>query len=183
MVVLRNVVGIRTFGTFMPVLIALAFRETQLVWGTILFASVIAVGLLIRFYLEQLKLLLVPRLACVVIVVILVMTAISIVSYRLGFDRGLSVALFPIVILAMTIERMTVIWDERGPKEALTQAAGSFLVAVFCYMVMNLEAVRHFVFVFPESLLVLLAATLALGRYSGYRLVELPRFKVLAGRD
>ena len=30
LVILRNVIGIRTFGTFMPVLIALAFRETQL---------------------------------------------------------------------------------------------------------------------------------------------------------
>ncbi|NIO09075.1 MAG: hypothetical protein GTO40_14095, partial [Deltaproteobacteria bacterium] len=29
-VVFRNVIGINTFGTFMPVLIALAFRETQL---------------------------------------------------------------------------------------------------------------------------------------------------------
>jgi hypothetical protein len=182
LVILRNVVGLRTFGTFMPVLIALAFRETQLLWGAILFCSVVAVGLLIRFYLEQLKLLLVPRLACVVIVVIMVMAVISVVSYKLGFDRGLSVALFPIVILAMTIERMTVIWDEKGPKEALTQAAGSFFVAVFCYLVMNLEIVRHWVFVFPESLLLILAATLALGRYSGYRLVELPRFRVLAGR-
>ena len=53
------------------------------------------------------------------IVVILVMTVISVISHKLGFDRGLSVALFPIVILAMTIERMTVIWDEKGPKEAL----------------------------------------------------------------
>ncbi len=182
LVILRNVVGMRTFGTFMPVLIALAFRETQLLWGAILFSSVVAVGLLIRFYLEQLKLLLVPRLASVVIVVILVMTAISVISYKLGFDRGLSVALFPIVILAMTIERMTVIWDEKGPKEALTQAAGSFFVAVLCYLVMNLGIVRHWVFVFPESLLVVLAATLALGRYSGYRLVELPRFRVLAGK-
>lgn len=182
LVILRNVVGMRTFGTFMPVLIALAFRETQLLWGAILFSSVVAVGLLIRFYLEQLKLLLVPRLACVVIIVILVMTVISVISYKLGFDRGLSVALFPIVILAMTIERMTVIWDEKGPKEALTQAAGSFFVAVLCYLVMNLDVVRHWVFVFPESLLLVLAATLALGRYSGYRLVELPRFRVLAGK-
>ena len=182
LVILRNVVGMRTFGTFMPVLIALAFRETQLLWGAILFSSVVAIGLLIRFYLEQLKLLLVPRLACVVIVVILVMTVISIISHKLGFDRGLSVALFPIVILAMTIERMTVIWDEKGPKEALIQATGSFFVAVLCYLVMNLEIVRHWVFVFPESLLLVLAATLALGRYSGYRLVELPRFRVLAGK-
>ena len=182
LVILRNVVGMRTFGTFMPVLIALAFRETQLFWGAILFTSVVAIGLLVRFYLEQLKLLLVPRLASVVIVVILVMTVISVISHKLGFDRGLSVALFPIVILAMTIERMTVIWDEKGPKEALVQAVGSFFVAVLCYLVMNLDLVRHWVFVFPESLLLVLAATLALGRYSGYRLVELPRFRVLAGQ-
>lgn len=151
-------------------------------WGLILFTSVVAIGLLVRFYLEGLKLLLVPRLASVVIVVILTMTLISIVSYKLGFDRGLSVALFPIVILAMTIERMTIVWDERGPKEALTQAMGSFFVAVLCYLLMNLNVVRHWMFVFPESLLLVLAATLALGRYSGYRLVELPRFKVLVGK-
>ena len=143
----------------------------------------VAIGLLVRFYLEGLKLLLVPRLATVVIVVILTMTMISIVSYKLGFDRGLSVALFPIVILAMTIERMTIVWDERGPKEAMTQAMGSFFVAVLCYLLMNLAIVQHWVFVFPESLLLVLAATLALGRYSGYRLVELPRFRVLAGKD
>ena len=182
LVILRNVVGLKTFGTFMPVLIALAFRETQLMWGLILFTSVVAIGLLVRFYLEGLKLLLAPRLATVVIVVILTMSLISIVSYKLGFDRGLSVALFPIVILAMTIERMTIIWDERGPKEALTQAMGSFFVAVLCYLLMNLDVVRHWVFVFPESLLLVLAATLALGRYSGYRLVELPRFKALVGK-
>jgi len=183
LVILRNVVGLKTFGTFMPVLIALAFRESQLMWGLILFSSVVAIGLLGRFYLEGLKLLLVPRLATVVIVVILTMTMISIISYKLGFDRGLSVALFPIVILTMTIERMTIVWDERGPREALIQAAGSFFVAVLCYLVMSLDIIKHWVFVFPESLLLVLAATLALGRYSGYRLVELPRFKVLAGKS
>ena len=35
-------------------------------------------------------------------------------------------------------------------------------------------------FTFPELLLIVLAVTILLGRYTGYRLVELPRFKVLA---
>jgi hypothetical protein len=35
-------------------------------------------------------------------------------------------------------------------------------------------------FVFPELLLVVLAATLLLGRYSGYRLTELRRFRALS---
>jgi hypothetical protein len=181
LVVLRNVIGIRTFGTFMPVLIAMAFRQTELLWGLALFAAVLAMGLAVRFYLDQLKLLLVPRLACVVIVVILTMSLISMLSHKLGFERGLSVALFPIVILSMTIERMTVVWEERGSREAFTQAFGSLTVAVLCYLLMNVPTVRHIAFVFPETLLIVLAATLLLGRYAGYRLVELPRFRVLAG--
>jgi hypothetical protein len=38
---------------------------------------------------------------------------------------------------------------------------------------------QHLFFVFPELLLLLLAGTLLLGRYSGYRLVELWRFRAL----
>ena len=46
---------------------------------------------------------------------------------------------------------------------------------------MSIRYVEHLVFVFPELLLILLAAALLLGRYSGYRLLELQRFKALAG--
>lgn len=182
LVVLRNLVGFRTFGTFMPVLIALAFRETQLLWGILLFSLVVAMGLSVRFYLERLRLLLVPRLAAVLIVVVLLMAIISVVSHRLGIERGLSVALFPMVIMTMTIERMSVVWDERGPLEALVQSAGSFAAAAVAYLVMFRPVLEHLVFVFPELLLVVLAATLLLGRYAGYRLTELRRFRVL-GRE
>src|SRR5690606_3915938 len=61
MVFMRNVIGIESFGTFMPVLIALAFRETMLLSGVILFTVLVALGLSIRFLLERLRLLLVPR--------------------------------------------------------------------------------------------------------------------------
>ena len=176
-VFLRNVIGLKTFGTFMPILIALAFRETELLWGIILFSVLIALGLLIRFYLEYLKLLLVPRLASVLIIVIMLMAMVSLFSHKLGFDKGLSVALFPMVILAMTIERMSLVWEELGPAEALMQGLGSLGVAALGYICMSSLYLEHLVFVFPELLLVILAMTLLLGRYTGYRLTELWRFR------
>ena len=94
-VILRNIVGVTTFGTFMPVLVALSFRETQVLAGVILFSLVVTLGLLFRFFLENLRLLLVPRLASVLIIVVLLMALISIVSNQLGIDMGLSVGLFP----------------------------------------------------------------------------------------
>ena len=179
LLLLRNLVGIKTFGTFMPVLIALSFRETQLFWGIVLFSMILAMGLSVRFYLERLKLLLVPRLAAVLIVVVLLMAFVSVISFKLGIHQGLSVALFPMVIVTMTIERMSIVWDERGAMEALQQAVGSLVAASIAYLIMNIPMLNHLVFVFPELLLILLAITILLGRYSGYRLLELYRFKAL----
>ncbi len=183
LVLMRNFAGIKTFGTFMPVLIALAFRETQLLWGILLFCLVVGMGLVFRFYFERLKLLLVPRLASVLIIVVLLMAVISVVSYRLGFHRALSVALFPMVIMTMTIERMSIVWDERGAREALEQGAGSLFVASLAYLVMQIEWLRHVIFIYPELLLLILAATMLTGRYTGYRLTELIRFREFGGGD
>jgi hypothetical protein len=178
-VFLRNIIGIQTFGTFMPVLIALSFRETELLSGLVLFTLIVTLGLLIRFYLERLKLLLVPRLAAVVITVILLMALVSIVSHRMDLEVGLSVALFPMVILAMTIERMSIVWEELGASDAIKQGLGSLAVAAICYLLMFHPQVEHLVFVFPELLLVVLSFTLLLGRYTGYRVTELMRFRDL----
>lgn len=179
-VLMRNVVGVRSFGTFMPVLIALAFRETGLIGGLILFGAVVAFGLVFRFYLERLRLLLVPRLTAVLIIVVILMVALSLLSNRLGLEVGLSVGLFPMVILAMVIERMSIVWEERGPGDALLEGAGSMAIAALAYVAMGLEMVQYLVFVFPELLLVVLGLTVLMGRYTGYRLSELLRFRELA---
>jgi hypothetical protein len=180
MVLMRNVVGFPSFGTFMPVLIALAFRDTGLLAGLLMFALVVSVGLSLRFYLAKLHLLLVPRLTAVLIIVVLLMVLLSLFSHRVGWEVGLSVGLFPMVILAMIIERMSIVWEERGPADALKESAGSALIAALAFYVMTLGQVQHLMFVFPELTLTLLGLTILLGRYSGYRISELIRFRVLA---
>lgn len=182
MVVMRNLIGVNAFGTFMPVLIALAFRETRLLWGVILFTLLVALGLSIRFLLERLRLLLVPRLSAVLIVVVLLMLSISLLSHRLGMETGLSVALFPMVIISMTIERMSVMWEERGPVDAIRAGLGSLVIAIAAYLCMGMNWLEHLVFTFPELLLFVLAIVVLMGRYTGYRLFELRRFKALLDR-
>lgn len=179
-VFMRTFVGIKTFGTFMPILIALAFRETQLMWGLILFVSIVMLGLMLRFYLERLRLLLIPRLTSILVIVVILMVIISMVTNQLGVERALSVALFPIVILAMTIERMSITWEENGAREAILQGFGSLLVACIGYLVMTNENLMYLMFVFPEFLFAILALSLLMGRYTGYRLTELRRFRALA---
>jgi len=77
----------------------------------------------------------------------------------------------------MTIERMSIVWEERGASEAIQEGVGSVLVAAIAYVVMGIAWLEHLVFVFPELLLLVVVATLLAGRYTGYRLLELRRFK------
>jgi len=179
-VVLRNFIGLTSFGTFAPVLIALAFRDTELVKGLLLFVLIVSLGLIFRFYLERLRLLLIPRLAAVVTIVVLLMTGISLLSHRLGIETGLSVSLFPMVIISMVIERMSIVWEERGATTAIREGLGSLLMAALAYSVISLDLLAYWVTVYPEVNLVVLGFIVALGRYTGFRLTELKRFRQLA---
>jgi hypothetical protein len=176
-VVLRNLVGIATLGTFMPVLLALALLEMPLKSGLIMFSVIISAGLWFRFLLSRLNMLVVPRVAACVVIVTLLMMVLSVVSYKLGMRDGLQITLFPMIILAWTIERMSLIWEEEGKRSALMQVGGSLVVAIIAFAFMSIPQVKYMAFYFPELLLVLLALIILIGRYTGYRLSELFRFR------
>ncbi|MFZ1293079.1 MAG: 7TM domain-containing protein, partial [Pseudomonadales bacterium] len=177
--IFRILIGLRTSGTFMPILIALAFIQTTLLWGLLLFITVVGIGLYIRFHLARLNLLLIGRISAVVTVVIGLMSGISILSYKLGLNQILTITFFPMIILSWTIERMSILWEEEGPHEVAIQGGGSLLVATAAYLLMSNELVAHLTFNFPELLLVQLALILLIGQYTGYRLMELKRFAPL----
>lgn len=175
--ILRNLGGLQTLGTFTPVLIALAFRETQLGFGIALFTIITALGLSLRSYLEHLKLQMLPRLSVVLTFVVILIAVISLLSHKLGLERGLSVALFPMVILTMTIERLSITWEERGGGHAFKVAIGTLFAATLAHLLMTVPELTYFIFTFPAVLLILVGFMLAMGRYRGYRLTELFRFK------
>ncbi|WP_277960981.1 osmotic stress tolerance membrane protein RloB [Pseudomonas sp. RIT-To-2] len=181
--ILRNLIGLQTLGTFTPVLIALAFRETQLGFGIALFTVITALGLTLRSYLEHLKLQMLPRLSVVLTFVVVLIAAISLFSHKLGLERGLSVALFPMVILTMTIERLSITWEERGASHAMKVAIGTLFAASLAHLLMTVPDLVYFVFTFPAILLIMVGFMLAMGRYRGYRLTELLRFRAFLKAD
>ncbi|AFJ02247.1 hypothetical protein Q7C_1092 [Methylophaga frappieri] len=182
-VLMRILIGIKTSGTFMPVLIALAFIQTSLTTGLVGFLLIVGAGLIIRSYLSYLNLLLVARISAVIIMVIGMIAMFSIIAYKVGLTEGMKITFFPMIILAWTIERMSILWEEEGAKAVMVQGGGSLLVAIVAYLVMNNDLVRHLTFNFLGIQLILMAFTLMAGSYTGYRLLELKRFKPLTEID
>ena len=83
------------------------------------------------------------------------------------------------VILAWTIERMSILWEEEGGREVMIQGGGSLITAVLAYGAMQHPLIQHLTFNFMGVQFIVLALILLLGSYTGYRLFELHRFAVL----
>jgi hypothetical protein len=180
--ILRNIIGFPTFGIFMPVLMALAFRGTGLGYGLGLFTGIVLVGYLVRRSIDRLRLLLVPRLSVILTLVILAFTLLALTGSKEGVRSFVAVGLLPMVILAMTVERFFVVIEESGVGVAFRTAAGSAAVAAITYLVLEWEPLQLTFFIYPELLFAVAAAQMLIGRYTGYRLSELIRFRHAGGQ-
>jgi hypothetical protein len=177
--ILHNVVGLPTFGIFMPLLIALAFRSTGTLYGVTIFCSVLLVGYVVRSLLDKLHLLLVPRLSVILTLVIACFTLLALLGNKLGLREFMAVGLIPFVILTMTIERFFIIIEESGTREAIITAAGSIATSIITFGIISWEPLQLTFFVYPELILTVAGLQILLGRYTGYRLSELFRFRSL----
>ena len=182
-VIMRNVIGVSTMGTFTPMLLAMSLVRTGFWPGLVCFSVMIALGLLMRALVAKLNLLLVPRISFVVIFVILLIQCLTVIGYKFNYSIVSSAIFFPIIITAWIIERASITWEEEGAVNTLKEILFTFITAVVTYFVISNEYVRHVMFAFNELNLVILFIVMLLGTYTGYRLTELMRFAPLIHKD
>ena len=176
LVIMRNVIGLETFGFFAPLLLALAFLTTGLGWGLLIFGIVIGIGGGLRLVLQRLRLHLVARVAILIAVVAVSMAGLTVIGAQFGIGALLHVGIFPMVILANMIENFTNTQMERGTREALRLTLNTLLVALVSYLFIENTDLRPLVLAFPELLAVVVGLELLIGCWRGMRLVEYIRF-------
>ena len=179
----RTVIGINTFGTFTPSLLALAFVYNDWRSGIFVFAFVILLGLMSRSLLDRLKLLMVPRLSVVLTLVVWCITlSVSVLDY-FHLTPSAKAVLLPMVILTMTVERFYLTSEEDGPRVAFGLLTGTVALAACCYAVLRWNTVGNILLTYPEIHFFTIAVLILLGRYTGYRLSELWRFRDVVARS
>ncbi len=175
--VFRNIVGLQTFGTFAPSLLALSFLYADWQTGLVMLVGILAIGLAGRSLLGGLRLLMVPRLSVILTVVVLFTAfAVSALDY-LALTSSARAVILPMVILTMLIERFHITSEEDGFRQAVRRLGVTLLVAGCCLLVLRWRQLGRLALTFPEAELFVVAALLLIGRYSGYRLAELVRFR------
>lgn len=180
---LRNVVGIQTFGTFSPMLLALAFCEVTLGFGLVIFVVIFLAGWVLRKALDALKILFIPKLSIILSATVIMVLVIMMVGFNLGIKKMYYVSIFPLVIISWIIERFTISQLEDGTVPALKLGFSTLVTAMILYYFMNLHILRLYLFAFPELIIAMIGVLLLIGRYTGLRLTEIFRFKELTKKS
>ena len=174
---LRNVVGVKTFGIFMPMLIAATCMYSGLLAGLVGFILVLLIALVFHIWLEKQRILKTARLATVISLISLIFIFML---YLMDSDQKMEfgmLALMPVVIISFVAERIHQVTVEGHWRELLSSSLGSIFTLVLCYFYMDSYLLQSLFSIFPESYLLVLAGLIFIGKWDGIRISELARFK------
>jgi len=175
---LRQVVGIKAFGIYTPLLVTFAFLATNgLKYGIAIFVSVIIIGMLMRFILKPFRLLYLPRVAIMLTVVAILILGILTLGGNMRRTGLASVSIFPILIMITLAEKFITVQIEKGSKEALYLAAETLIISVAGFYAANLTFLVKIIITNPWVILLTIPVNIILGKWTGLRLSEYLRFK------
>lgn len=171
-VLARSFIGLKAFGLFTPMLIALAFLQIGPIFGPIVMVCAIGSGMIVAPSLLKLRMTRVGFLGVLISLVVFILAALQGI-----LDTELQVDAFPVVVTALCVERWWRQWEKDGWFESARLAANTLVLALVIQFVM----VSHFALMLIDVSPLLLPGFAAiaitiLGRYRGLRVTEIGRF-------
>jgi alpha-L-glutamate ligase-like protein len=182
---LRNGVGIATYGLFGPAIVAFALLGPGPVWGLALFANVAILAVMVRFIIDPLALSTSYRIAVIIAIFGIFVSLMEIVGELYHMNILEASLLFPALITSWMVDRFVNETKEVGWKDPVTKLIVTFVVIFLSYLVISQSAFVIWFIENPEMWVVLVGANLLLATGIRIRLMEYVRFGPLfkAGED
>ena len=175
---LRQVVGIKAFGIYTPLIITFAFLATNgLKYGIAIFIAVLLSGLIMRFVLKPFRLLYLPRVAIMLSVVSLLILLLLVFGGGLKRTGLAAVSIFPILIMITLVEKFVAVQIEKGNRTAVILAFETLIISIAGYYLASWEPLIKLIASQPWIILLTLPINILLGKWTGLRLSEYIRFK------
>ena len=175
---LRQVVGIKAFGIYTPLLVTFAFLATNgLKYGIAIFMTVILAGMIMRFVLKPFRLLYLPRVAIMLTVVALFLLGTLVFGGGLQRTGLAAVSIFPILIMITLVEKFVAVQIEKGDRIAIVLAVETLLISIVGFYIASSNGFIRFIASYPWIILLTIPINIFLGKWKGLRLTEYFRFR------
>lgn len=191
--VARYIIGIKSFGIFTPVLLAVAYAsiskdvKTSLIYGITVTAIVILSTLVLQYILDVNKFKIfrmhyIPKLGIIMtsVTIILFLTLLAAAS----LDKSLAgIDPLPFLLIVTLVEDFTTKAFKKGFKSALGITFETVTLAILGYLLIIAEPLKEFLFLRPEIVLLTIPLNFLVGKFAGLRLKELLRFADIGNDD
>lgn len=175
---LRQVVGVKAFGIYTPLIVTFAFLATNgIKYGIAIFVAVIFVGMLMRFVLKPFRLLYLPRVAIMLTIVAILILAMLTIGGNMHRTGLASVSIFPILIMITIVEKFVAVQIEKGNKAAMKLALETLLISILGYFIASSQILIYLITAYPGIIFLTIPINILFGRWTGLRISEYMRFK------
>lgn len=173
----RQLIGIKSFGIYTPLVLTFAFWAIGIKYGLAIFIVIFITGTAVRYVLKNFRLLYMPRMAIVLTVISLAILTLLAVGGYLQKTGLASTSILPILILITLIEKFISTQVEKGFRTATILSIETLAIAIVGYYFIIWDQFRNLVLEHPEYVLLLFIINVFLGKWSGLRLSEYLRFR------
>lgn len=178
----RHLVGIQSFGIFLPTALGVVFLVIGPILGIGLFVLIIGIASFFRFGLRkaQIQLQYLPRMALILwAVVVCVLVILFIGPIFGGIDFG-NVSVLPLFILILLAEDFIRVQLGKSVRTAVNLTTETLVLAFISFLILSFYPFQKFALLNPETLLIAVAVIdFLLGKYIGLRILEFWRFRKL----
>ncbi|MFC1687143.1 7TM domain-containing protein [Patescibacteria group bacterium] len=175
----RQILGLSAFGVYTPAMIAISFLILGINFGMATLLIVIVAAWILRWLLNKIELLFIPRTALVISSIALSFLGVIWFLLYYGSSIAISLAIFPMLVMSTVTEKFMSAQSEEGLRSALFGVLRTIIVAGGAYYFVVWPAFADILTSTPELVLLPLFLLIILGKFTGLRLGEYFRFKAL----
>lgn len=180
---LRHIVGLKTIGLFFPIVLSVIFAFSGLTYGLLLILFVAIFTIFGRILARPFRMLYLPRSAFVISLVTMGMFWVLIFASAVSEKSPVeSMSILSFVVLLLFTEDFLRVQNDRGFRNGITLALETILFAVVGSLILRWQAARDAVYTYPELTLLVPLLALWMNRWTGLRLTELYRFRLVRKR-
>ena len=177
--VIRNELGMNTFGVFGPVILSFSWVVIGPFWGFIIIAYIFIITSLARVAISDLDLGTAHRVASLLVVAAIGLFVLEAAGQLQNLPPLQAIILFPVVLTTWYAERFVGSLTETGWPPATRRLAATLLSIAAAFFIVTYEPLVGLVIRSPELWVALVAVNILLGTVTDTRLGEYLRFRTL----
>jgi len=184
----RQIIGLRTFGIYAPILITFVFYQLSITiegssliqglkYGLALAIVVFATASIAHEITKKIRLHYLPKMSIVLSIVTLGVFSLFVLASYLNKGGFISIDTLSILLMIAVSEQMISMYIKKGRKSAFILTIGTLFISTISYLLISWKNLQDFMLQYPYVSLLTIILNLIIGKWTGFRLKEYFRFK------